>query len=240
MGFSAKAPAGCAAWVAAKLGGDAGRRAARAPSTASAPRPRDRGSSTASPNLRRGPRRSGRPRPARRRIWSGGSRRRSPLPRALAEPPWRSVAGARDHIAAARRSSGRSGGRPLFAAIGLPVNLQRPGDRRCPYAHLAIWRRPELLVGRGRARQSAPCGRPPRRTAHRAARRRQAGALCLDAPPAQGAGSRPDEQVAFRTRLAAPPEGVSDVAGQIRLGRATWLRPKRDGYERRATGRSAV
>jgi predicted Zn finger-like uncharacterized protein len=97
----------------------------------------------------------------------------------------------------------------LFAAIGLPVNLRGLaldnvrsnifdlGDRRVLVVEGAIVN----------LRDSATPS-PNIRIALRGADKRE---LYVWTAPAPKSRLGPDEQVAFRTRLAAPPDGVSDV-----------------------------
>jgi predicted Zn finger-like uncharacterized protein len=97
----------------------------------------------------------------------------------------------------------------LFAAVGLPVNLRGLaldnvrtnifdlGDRRVLVVEGAIVN----------LRDSATAS-PNIRIALRGADKRE---LYVWTAPAPKSRLGPDEQVAFRTRLAAPPDGVSDV-----------------------------
>ncbi|MGA2792017.1 MAG: hypothetical protein ABSE69_00570, partial [Roseiarcus sp.] len=97
----------------------------------------------------------------------------------------------------------------LFAAVGLPVNLRGLaldnvrtnifdlGDRRVLVIEGAIVNLRDLATEA-----------PNIRIALRGADKRE---LYVWTAPAPKSRLGPDEQVAFRTRLAAPPDGVSDV-----------------------------
>ena len=114
----------------------------------------------------------------------------------------------------------------IFAAIGLPVNLRGlaldnvrtnifdSGDRKVLIVEGAI------ANLRDQATET-----PNMRIALRGPNKQE---LYVWTAPAPKARLGPNEQVAFRTRLAAPPEGVSDV--QVRFaGSGDKLSPVREG-----------
>ena len=114
----------------------------------------------------------------------------------------------------------------LFAAVGLPVNLR---GLALDNVHTNIFdlgdRRVLVVEGAIVNLRDSATAAPNIRIALRGADKRE---LYVWTAPAPKSRLGPDEQVAFRTRLAAPPEGVSDVLVKF-ASAGDRLVPKRDG-----------
>ena len=97
----------------------------------------------------------------------------------------------------------------LFAAVGLPVNLR---GLALDNVHTSIFdlgdRRVLVVEGAIVNLRDSATEAPNIRIALRGVDKRE---LYVWTAPAPKSRLGPDEQVAFRTRLAAPPDGVSDV-----------------------------
>jgi predicted Zn finger-like uncharacterized protein len=97
----------------------------------------------------------------------------------------------------------------LFAAIGLPVNLR---GLALDNVHTNIFdsgdRKVLIVEGAIANLRDSPTETPNMRIALRGQDKQELYVWTAPAPKAQ---LGPNEQVAFRTRLAAPPDGVSDV-----------------------------
>jgi predicted Zn finger-like uncharacterized protein len=104
----------------------------------------------------------------------------------------------------------------VFAAIGLPVNLRglALADLRTNVAS-SDDRKTLVVEGAIVNLRDGPTEAPNMRIALRGADKRE---LYVWTAPAPKAMLSPNERVAFRTRLAAPPEGVSDVLVRFAAG----------------------
>ena len=114
----------------------------------------------------------------------------------------------------------------LFAAVGLPVNLR---GLALDNVHTSIFdlgdRKVLVIEGAIVNLRDAATETPNIRIALRGVDKRE---LYVWTAPAPKSRLGPDEQVAFRTRLSAPPDGVTDVLVKFAsVGDA--LSPVRDG-----------
>jgi predicted Zn finger-like uncharacterized protein len=97
----------------------------------------------------------------------------------------------------------------LFAAIGLPVNLRGLALDNVRTNIFDLGDKKMLIIeGSVENLRSSPVEAPNMRIALRGADKRE---LYVWTAPAPKARLEANEKVAFRTRLAAPPEGIGDV-----------------------------
>lgn len=114
----------------------------------------------------------------------------------------------------------------IFAAVGLPVNLRGLALDNVRTNIFDLGDRKMLVVeGAVVNLRDAAVEAPNMRIALRGADKRE---LYVWTAPAPKARLGPNEQVAFRTRLAAPPDGVSDVMVRFASG-ADRLSPMNEG-----------
>ncbi len=156
-------------------------------------------------------------------FWFGGSRKggRAALAAFLIVAGAMAAGAERTAIVKAAPTTAR-----LFAAVGLPVNLR---GLSLDNVHSSIFdlgdRRVLVIEGAIVNLRDTATEAPDIRIALRGVDKRE---LYVWTAPAPRSRLGPDEQVAFRTRLAAPPDGVSDVLVKF-ASVGDRLAPMRDG-----------